>query len=372
MKPLQIAVVGAGHLGRIHARLIQSLENVELVAVVDPVEQARRQIEEQLAVETLSHHDQLIGRIDAAVIAVPTQLHHQVSLQLLEQGIHLLVEKPITSTLAQADRLVAAAEEQGLVLQVGHVERFNPALAAVARHLQHPKYIEATRTSGYTFRSTDIGVVLDLMIHDLDVTLSLVRSPVVDVSAIGISVLGNHEDMAQARLTFENGCVANLSASRTSFVAQRTMQVFSQRCFASIDFAAQTAKLIHPSEKILRRQIDIETLSPEEKLAISDSLFTDLLPVEGIASPKNNAILDELTDFADSIRQSRSPRVSGSQGRDVLAVAEQILAKIALHHWDGTADGAQGPLVIAGSSILQGPHFPLKLHDEPPGHRRAG
>ena len=248
MRPVRLAVVGAGHLGRIHARLASSLPGAQLVAVVDPDSTNRRSVAEECRCEAYDHHRRLTGRVDAAVVATPTRFHASVATDLLAAGIHLLVEKPVTSTSLEAERLVDSAGRRGLVLQVGHVERFNPALIAARAHLDEPKYIDAVRAGGFSFRSTDIGVVLDLMIHDIDTVLSLVRSEVQSVDALGIALFGAHEDMAHARLVSENGCVATLCASRASYTAVRRMRVFSRRGMADIDFAARTAEIVRPSE----------------------------------------------------------------------------------------------------------------------------
>ncbi|MDP6719778.1 MAG: Gfo/Idh/MocA family oxidoreductase, partial [Pirellulaceae bacterium] len=253
MKRLRLAVIGAGHLGRIHTRLAQSLDQFEVVAVIDPLQAARSQIAAEFDVPVCCSHSEVIDKVDAAIVATPTKYHHVVTTELLESGVHVFVEKPLTPTPDKAEELVALAREQEVVLQVGHVERFNPALCAVLPSLGNPKYVEAVRTSGYTFRSTDIGAVLDLMIHDLDIILSLMKSDLVAVQAIGMSMFGGHEDMAQARLQFADGCVANLTASRCSYVAQRHMQVFTETGYANIDFAQHTAKYIRPHESIMRR-----------------------------------------------------------------------------------------------------------------------
>ncbi len=205
MTPLRVAVIGAGHLGRIHARIAAGLDDIELVAVADPVAACRDAAAAESKTESVADYRELIGEIDAAIVATPTNTHHTVGIELLSSGIPLLIEKPLANHTAAADDLVNLARKQGLVLQVGHVERFNPALAWAASEVHDPKYIEATRTSGYSFRSTDIGVVLDVMIHDLDIVLALAGSTVTNVEALGISVLGGHEDMATARLTFASG-----------------------------------------------------------------------------------------------------------------------------------------------------------------------
>ena len=329
MSPLRIAVIGAGHLGRIHTRLIRSVEGVELVGVVDPLAEARDRIAAEFGVPTSAQHRDLLGRADAAIIAATTAQHYAIGRDLLEHGVHLLVEKPLTATVAEADELVALARSQGAVLQVGHVERFNPAWSAVSAHLHRPRYFEAVRASGYTFRSTDVSVVLDLMIHDLDLVLSVVRSPVVAVDAVGATIFGPHADLAHAHLQFANGCVANLNASRTSFQAQRTMNVITDRAFVGVDFATGQAKLVLPSRDLIRGRVDVHRWSREEQERVRTNLFTELLPLQEIAVEKRNAILDEQQEFVDCIRHGRTPRVSGQQARDCLAVADQILESIA-------------------------------------------
>ena len=261
MNPLRVAVIGAGHLGRIHARIAAALEEIELVAVADPVAEARDSVANEVRTRSVADYRELIGEIDAAIVATPTSTHHAIGVELLASGLPLFIEKPLATDAEAATELVNLARKQGLVLQVGHVERFNPALAWVASEVRDPKYIEATRTSGYSFRSTDIGVVLDMMIHDLDVVLALANSSVTDVQALGISVLGGHEDMATARLTFGSGCVAQLTASRVSPQQRRTMSIFTSRGSASIDFASHEATLIKPREDVLRRKFRIDRLT---------------------------------------------------------------------------------------------------------------
>ena len=212
------------------------------------------------------------------MIAAPTVLHHRLAVDLLEAGTHLLVEKPICTTVAEADELVELARRRQLVLQVGHVERFNPALAAAAPHARNPKFIEAVRASGFTFRSMDVGVVLDLMIHDIDLVLSLVRSPLRSVDALGVSILGGHEDVAHARLEFQSGCVANLSASRVSYEPARKMQIWAPRAYANIDFGTRTTTLVRPSEALLRGEFHADRLAPEQVEHYKTHLAEEHLP----------------------------------------------------------------------------------------------
>lgn len=353
MNRLRIAVVGTGHLGRIHTRLIHAVDCVELIGVVDPIAEAREKVAAEFRTASFTHHQEVIDKIDAAIIATPTAYHHQVGLDLLAADKHLLIEKPIAATHAHAEELVAAAEARGLILQVGHVERFNPAFTAVREHLREPKYIDAVRTSGYTFRSTDIGAVLDIMIHDLDLVLELAQSPVVNVQALGASLFGGHEDMAQARLQFASGCVANLSAARCSDEQRRQMQVFTPHNYASIDFAKLVTKRICPNKNVLHGRVDFQNVSTDEREHLKTTLFTEVLPIEEVTVESRNAILDEQHDFISSIRNGHSPRVTGRQAAQVLAVAEQILSKIAHHDWSGAASPQTWPRVVPNDTLPQ-------------------
>jgi predicted dehydrogenase len=360
-RPLRFGVIGAGHLGAIHARLLRSIDDVQLIGVVDPQPEARRRVAAEAQTAELADHRALLGKIDAAIIAAPTEHHYWLAQELAEAGIHLFLEKPITRTLAEADALIRAAQTRRLVLQVGHVERFNPAFTAVAAQVDKPRYIEAVRASGYTGRSVDVGVVLDLMIHDIDLVLSLAASQVVDIEAIGGPVLGPHEDLAHARLRFANGCIANLNASRTSFQPQRTMQIFSDQVYAAIDFANSSTTVVRPSAKLLRRELDVGRMSPAEKQQLQQTLFTELLPVEQVQVEKRNAILDEQHDFVISIRTGQRPQVTGVQAREALAVAHAILAKI-----------AEQQQLAARSPALPGPHWERAAQRLPPRTRKAG
>jgi predicted dehydrogenase len=359
MKKLRLIVVGAGRLGGFHAQKLAALPDVELVAVVDPLPESRRRVAAECRTQAVADHRLLPDKFDAAVIAAPTRLHHSLAMDLLRRDVHLLVEKPLAATLAEADELVEESRRRGQVLQVGHVERFNPAFAAATPHVRDAKYVEAVRSSGFTFRSTDVGVVLDLMIHDIDLVLSMVQSPLRKVDALGVSVLGGHEDVANARLEFECGCVATLSASRVSYEAVRRMNVWSPRAFAAVDFAARSTTLVRPSETLLRRQFDVEKLTPQETAYYRDHLAEEHLPREQLQFEAVDALALELRDFIESIRCGRSPRVSGAQGRDALGVAEQILASAEKHVWEGNAKGPVGPRAASRVSAVPAPHFDL-------------
>jgi len=357
MKPLRLAVIGTGHLGAIHARLAAANPHFRLAAVVDPLPAQRDALAAELGVAAWDDHRALAGRVDAAILAAPTQFHHRVARDLIRAGIHLLIEKPITTTVAEADELVALAAHHGCVIQVGHVERFNPVFSAVAAQVGQPKYIEARRYGHHSFRSIDIGVVLDLMIHDLDLVLSLVAAPLVDVRAVGATVLGPHEDVATARLQFADGCVANLSASRVSYQACREMQIWSSAGFVGLDFATRTAKMVRPSGAVLRQEVSLGGLTPANRQQMRDLLFTELLPTHTMTAPERNAIADEQTDFAESIEHARAPRVSGHAGRDALAAAEAVVRAITAHTWTGTPPPTSAPSPALPTAGIPAPHW---------------
>ncbi len=357
MSKLRLAVIGVGHLGRIHARLARQLDDVELVAVVDPSPEARAAVAAELNVAARADHRPLAGQIDAAIVAAPTRMHHAVASDLLAGGVHVFVEKPLTLNVGDARDLVQLAESHNLVLQVGHVERFNPALVAALPHVSEPKYIDATRCGPFTCRSTDIGVVLDLMIHDIDIVLSLVAGELVSVSSLGAAVIGPNEDWAQARLTFAGGCVANLTASRVAWQAQRTMQVISPDGIAAIDYGAKKVQVMRAAEPIASGDFDVHALSPDERTHLKEHLFTDYLPLTELPVGEGNALAEEQREFAAAIRGQAEVRADGRAGLAALDVAERILAQIAAHPWDGTAHGPVGPRFETRESVLRGPHW---------------
>lgn len=371
MKRWRIAVIGVGHLGRLHAQLLAKRDDVELVGVVDAAAEQAGAVAAACGTTAWPSVEPLMGRIDGAVIATPTRSHAAVALPLIEAGVHLLVEKPLAISADEAATLVAAAQRRGVCLQVGHVERFNPAWTAVETRLADPKFIEASRTSGHKFRSTDIGVVLDLMIHDLDLVLAAVAAPLARVDALGIALFGQHEDVAHVRLEFSNGCQAVLRASRASYAAQRTMQLWSEDGFATLDFAARTARLVRPGARLAGRQFDAEHLNAEERQRLIDHWFSDLFTSEELAAPACDQLTAEHDDFVGSIREGRSPRVDGRQAQRTLEVAEQILDSIRHHAWDGAPDGRIGPLAVPGPHILRPPHWSA-ANSEPARRREAG
>ncbi len=378
MKKLRVGVIGAGRLGGFHAQKLAGMEGVELVGVADPVESQRNRVAAEGRTQALADHRQLLDQVEAVVVAAPTRLHHRLGLDCLKRGKHVMMEKPLAPTKAEADELVDAAQAAGVVLQVGHVERFNPAFTAVLPAVGDPqsgfapKYIEAVRASNFTFRSTDVGAVLDLMIHDLDLVLSLVRSEVRKVDALGLSVLGGHEDVANARLEFECGCVAVLNACRVSYEAARQMKIWTLRSFASIDFGTRTTSLVQASDTLLQRQFDVDSLTAEQVEHYKQHLFEEHLPRAQQQFAAVDALTLELEDFTSAIRTQREPRVTGRQARDAVAVAEQILAKIQDHAWDSEPAGLVGPKALPRPSVIPAPHWHLAPADAPTRRKEAG
>lgn len=369
MSKLRLAVVGVGHLGKIHARLLAERDDVLLVGVADADAASRTEVAAACKTTAVADYHDLVDEVDAAIIATPTYTHRDVALAFLNRGLHVLVEKPLTGSVREADDLVAAARRRKAVLQVGHVERFNPALVAAEPYLGHPRFIEATRVGSFTARSTDIGAVLDLMIHDIDLMLHLVGAHVRNVFAMGQALLGRHEDVANARLEFENGCVAHLSASRVHFgPPRRQMQIWGSESFADIDFAARTARVVSPSSAVLRHEIDVAAMSAPERATLRETLHETHLRSNELAVEPRNAIADQHQDFLESIRSGREPRASGADGRDALVVAERVLAAIQAHLWGERANRATAP--DAPPSVLRGPHWPM-LNQPLRGRRQA-
>lgn len=365
MSQLRIAVVGGGHLGRIHTRLLNANPVFDLVAVADTSPVSREKIADEFHVETVDDYRELLNRIDAAVIATPTASHYKIGIDLLTRGIHTLIEKPVTNTTPQADHLIQLSDRTNAVLQVGHVERFNPVFEKAAASLPNPRYIEAQRMSGYTFRSIDVGVVMDLMIHDIDLIVSLVSSPLVETRAVGVSVFGPHEDIAQARLEFANGTVANLTASRCSFKPVRSISWFSEHGYVSADLSSGEFQRVQLSDMVDTSVTrDVFNLDARQEETIKTKLFETVLPKTCTTVAPQNAIECEHNDFANAIRGNRVPRVTGRHGRRAVSIAQSIVESIEQHRWqDGPTQrtGAQGQPINL-----------LPLPDSPEsGHRAA-
>ena len=306
---VRVAVIGAGDFGRNHARVYRELPDAELVGIVDANAERAAKAAAEFSTKVFPDIDSLSGQVNAASVAVPTVEHARVGCRLLELGIDVLVEKPMASSLAEADRLLSAASRADRILQVGHLERFNPAIVAVMPVLNHPLYFEVHRLGVFTPRSLDVDVVYDVMIHDLDILLALVGAPVVDIKAIGIPVLTDKVDIAHARLDFETGAVANITASRVSTERVRKLRFFQQHEYISVDFTRQDALRVRVAEP-----------GPQPKFDFA------ALPAE-----REEPLRAELRAFLNSVRTRRAPAVDGAAGRRALELADQVMAGILEH-----------------------------------------
>jgi predicted dehydrogenase len=355
MSRLRIAVIGAGHLGKEHARIVSGFPDVELVGVADVnVEQAEA-VARRVGCPAFSNHRPLLHHADAAIIAAPTTYHHALAGEFLNSGIHLMVEKPLAVSVEQADELVELARQRQVILQVGHIERFNPAFEELSRHTFQAKFIQCERLGPFTGRSTDIGVVLDLMIHDLDLCLALAQSPVEKVEALGVSLFGGHEDVANARLSFANGCVATLSASRASSAQQRRMQVWSPEGYAGIDFARRHLMLAQPTDELRQGGLEPRKQDPGVLALSKDQVFSryfEVLEMECLSN--GDQLTREVRDFIRCVRTGERPRATGADGRDAVALADRILDSLRRHRWDSGADAPRGPSQLP---VPRGPLF---------------
>ncbi len=306
---LRVAVVGVGYLGRFHAKIYSELAGVELVTVVDTDPERARAVAEEYGCAWTTDAMELPGAIDAVSVVVPTRDHLAVARPLLEAGIHMLLEKPIARTTEEGEELVRLADQRGVLLQIGHVERYNAGVMALAAHVHEPRFIEAHRIGGFPARATDVDVVTDLMIHDIDIILSLVGAPIRTVSAVGLPVLTKHVDIANARLEFDNGCIANVTASRVSNQTLRHIRIFEAHSYEALDFIEQKGEVVramrHADQEwpeIVREPFGIEPRKPLDA---------------------------ELADFAAKVREGGTPLVDGRAGLEALRVAQLINRRMA-------------------------------------------
>jgi predicted dehydrogenase len=343
MSRLRMAVIGVGHLGKEHARILAGLPEVELVGVADVnIEQAQT-VARRLNTQAFIDYWPLLNLVDAASVVVPTSYHCPVAGDFLRRGLPVLVEKPLALDVDQASTLVELAEQHHAVLQVGHIERFNPAFEELLTCRLQPKFVACERLGSFTGRSTDIGVVLDLMIHDLDLLLALVGSVVVDVQAVGLSVFGRHEDVGQVWLRFANGCVATVSASRVSTAPSRSMQVWGPEGYIRLDFSKRKLTLLQPSDEVRQHGLDPRRLDLASQARLKDELFVKHLQVAEVDRNQGDQLTRELQHFVECVQTGQTPRVSGAQGRDAIALAQRILDCMKKHRWEGNAEGPTGP-----------------------------
>jgi predicted dehydrogenase len=355
MARLRMAVVGVGHLGKEHARILAGLDDVELVGVADVNAEQARAVAGRLGARACTDYRPLLDAVDAACVVVPTSQHFAVAAAFLRRGIPVLVEKPLAATVEEAEGLVELAERHGALLQVGHIERFNPAFEELLTHPLQPKFVTCERLGPFTGRSTDIGVVLDLMIHDLDLLLALVRSPVRRVEAVGMSLFGGNEDVANARLHFDNGCVADVTASRASPAPQRRMHVWAPEGYARLDYGKRKLTLVQPSARLRREGLDPRRLAPAELARLKEEFFGRHLEVLELDRNQGDQLTRELQEFVTCVRTKASPRVGGTAGLNAIALAARVLESIRGHAWEGHGQGPTGPLHLPAPL---GPLFP--------------
>lgn len=342
---LRVAVVGVGALGRHHARILSQQPDVELVAVSDPNPTQGQSVAESCGCEWTGDYRTLLQQVDAVSIVVPTSLHRSIAEEFLCRSIPVLVEKPLTANVEDGAVLVRLAREHNVPLQVGHIERFNPAFQAAADRIRQPKYIRCERVSPYAFRSMDIGAVHDLMIHDIELTLSLVGEMPVKVDAFGVSLVGGQEDCVQARLVFPGGCIADIVANRVAPKFVRTMQCWSETGCVNVDMSARTVTSFTPGEALLRGELPFElAVQRKEDIAtLKSEIFTRFIETDTFNGSDEDALTAELRSFLDCIRTGRPPVVSGQQGLAALKVAAKILESVANHAWDGASSTRFGP-----------------------------
>ena len=346
-KPLRVAVVGVGRMGRHHARIYSELPDVELVAVIDADPQRADEVASAHGCQALHDVSELPAPLDAVSVAVPTVHHRPVAEALLRAGTAVLLEKPLADTVANGRVLVEAVRACDGLLQVGHTERFNPVVTAVDRMQVQPKFIETHRISPFTFRSADIGVVLDMMIHDIDIVLHLVRDRPVRVDSVGVSVLSPHEDIANARVGFAGGCVANLTASRLALKTERKIRVFANEAYLSLDYQRKSGIAIKKDANLdvlkLARQHDLEDLSQLQALD-----FAKLVHVEPLQVGDTEPLRAEIEAFLRSVRTHQPPPVTAEDGLAAMELADQIVAAMKQHRFDGAAvdSTASGPARI--------------------------
>ncbi|MEZ6196485.1 MAG: Gfo/Idh/MocA family oxidoreductase [Planctomycetota bacterium] len=325
---IPVVVAGVGHLGSIHARVLSELPEAELIGVLD-ADRARAEAQgEKLGVPAFTSVEDLPERLRAAIVATPTSSHRDVASRLLERGVDVLVEKPIAKTPAEGRELVELARRHERVLMVGHSERFNPVVLALEGQPLAPRFIESQRVSPFSFRSADVGVVLDMMIHDIDIILHLVRSPVSGVHAVGVPVIGRTtEDLANARIVFENGAVANVTASRVALKTERLMRIFSRDAYVSLDFHQKQGRIVRKGKALRDGDVDLA-----EAFASAPSplhfMQQSLVEMTELSVPEIEPLKAEDRAFLDAVARRAEPPVTGEQGVEALEVAERIVASL--------------------------------------------
>ena len=306
---LRTAVIGVGYLGKFHAQKFADIPGADLVAVVDVDGEARERVAKELGVDAIGDYRKLMGAVDAVSVVVPTPAHFEIAEAFLDSGIHVLVEKPITETVEQAARLIEIARQRSAVLQVGHLERFNPAVRALKPLLHNPRFVESVRIAPYNVRGTDVDVVLDLMIHDIDLIQFIAGSPIERLEAVGAAVISDKPDVANARIRFESGCIANVTASRTSLKVERKIRIFQDACYFSADLHQKAVSVYRKSD----------TMNGPLNLPIS---------IEQLECDDDDALRLEIEAFLSAARDGASPVVTGEDGKQALETALDIIDQV--------------------------------------------
>ena len=317
---IRCGVAGVGSLGQHHARIYATLPGAELAGIFEPNNARAAEICAKFNCRRFATIEELGDACDAVSVVVPTDRHAEVALPLLAKKTHLLIEKPICASLEEAEQVMAAARQHGCIVQVGHIEHFNPVMAFLEKQVDHPQYLTAERLAPYQPRGTEVGVVLDLMIHDIGITLALIKFPIVKIDSVGVSVLSKTEDIANARIQFENGAVANLSASRMSLKKAREIRVFQDNAYLSLNFMEQKGHLVKKS--------DIIAYGLKMKIGLVKAGDVSSIPVKEIPIEKGEPLALELASFVDSVTQARQPKVGAALGKSALEVAITITEQI--------------------------------------------
>jgi predicted dehydrogenase len=332
--PLPVGVIGCGRMGRLHARVCSQMERIKLVGVHDASPDAAAATADQFNTRAYDNLDDLLNESKAVLIAVPTIHHLPIARRCLERGVACLIEKPLAPDTASARQIVELAQSRGIAVQVGHIERFNPAVRAMAGLNIRPRFIEVTRISPLTFRSIDVGVVLDMMIHDIDIVLTLAASPVAKVDAVGVSVIGAAEDICNARLTFENGCVANLTASRLALKTERKLRVFSPDAYVSLDYQKKHAMVARRGGNLEAIRDAVARIRSGEVTDLSQLNFADLVQVEELEIDDVEPLRAELEAFVDCVMGARPPVVSAEDGLAAVETAGRIVQAMKVQNYE--------------------------------------
>ncbi len=325
---LKIAVIGVGHLGKEHARIYSDMPDVSLAGIVDINKERGEEVAQRYNTKYYSSYKDILGKVDAVSVVVPTKSHYEIAKELLKNGIPVLVEKPMTGTVSEAEELIKLSKSNNTVLQPGYVERFNPAIQAIQKLDVSLKFIECHRLSPFTFRSADISVVFDLMIHDIDIILYLSKSKVKKIDAVGVNVISDKEDIANARIQFENGCVANITASRVSFEPMRKIRLFSEDSYISLDYQKQEAMIYKKSPELTLKSINVEDKDVSTIKDLKSFVFGDLLKIERIKMDNQEPLKKEIESFVNCIKNGENPVVSGEEGLTAIKTASIIKDEI--------------------------------------------